>query len=460
VRILQALHFFLPNHVAGVEVYTDRLAAQLSTQHDVGILYTEIRRDEPNYTLRRLHHGRAQAYEITNNLWFRRFDESYHNPALLPAISLVLDEFAPDVVHVQHLMGLSLTLIEELRRRSIPTLMTVHDHWLECAAGGQRFHRELGRCDELDQERCGACTSHMSVPALRARAFVEGIASRRSAAKPADASSASETPGRLASGRWLKRACGLGTRLARVPTARQAGRIADRWRALLEHTQSIDRFLVPSRYLADELVQFGLPEDRILQLEHGFPSEGFSQRRRLPDVARRFAFLGSLVRHKGVHVLLEAFAQLPPDLRLDLCGFTDDDPAYVTELKQRWRHPGIRFLGRLATDQVPSFLATSDCLIVPSIWCENAPLVIREAHLAGLPVVASRLGGHTELLQSGGGLLYDADSSTELAACLRRLFEEPGLLRELADSAPPVKSIEEHVAELVGLYQAISSNVT
>ena len=91
------------------------------------------------------------------------------------------------------------------------------------------------------------------------------------------------------------------------------------------------------------------------------------------------------------------------------------------------RHPGVRFVGGVSPDCVPGFLGEVDALVVPSIWNENSPLTIHEAFLAGVPVVASRMGGSTELLEAGGGLLYNADDPQALRAQLRRLYDEPGL---------------------------------
>lgn len=62
-----------------------------------------------------------------------------------------------------------------------------------------------------------------------------------------------------------------------------------------------------------------------------------------------------------------------------------------------------------------------------------------------------------ELIQDGGGLLYDADDPSALHACLERLYNEPGLGRGLASTAPPVKSIKENVAELSQLYESLIS---
>ncbi len=177
----------------------------------------------------------------------------------------------------------------------------------------------------------------------------------------------------------------------------------------------------------------------------------------LPAVARRFAFVGSLVPHKGVHVLIEAFEAMPEDAQLEICGWSDYHPEYYEMLVQAARHPGIRFVGGIEPAGIARFLSRVDALVVPSIWEENSPLTIHEAFLSGVPVVASRMGGHEGLLGTGGGLLYDADDPIELRRRLLRLYAEPGLGGALASAAPAVKSMPEHAIEVAGLYRDLVS---
>jgi glycosyltransferase involved in cell wall biosynthesis len=579
MRILHVLHDFLPQHVAGVEVYTDHLSRSMAGDHEVALVYSEAVPETPNYSLRRGRHGEVRTYEIVNNHRFRRFEETYRNPAVDQKLREVLDEFRPDIVHVQHLLNLSTGLIPEVQRRGIPVVMTLHDHWLACANGGQRFHAELGRCESLEPDRCGHCTSRMN--GLGAR----GKLSRRAAATPAENVLALaelkpydiETPssdfvyldshsygapawvahpparlrfrvvvedggrftaeiamhpdtfeeeggavcfsvlvngnavfehvldpkrrpedrGRvsldaaLTAGKhaielrteampserneyctaaWIQprvvshdvppRAVGsafertvrrLERRVVRLQASAHSRSIRDRWATMRRLGRGIDLFLAPSRYLGEELVRFGLPADRVVHCDYGFPVEEFG-RRELPEHSRRFAFLGSLVRHKGAHVLLESFAGMPAEAVLEVCG-TAYDPSYAEELRRLARHPGVHLRGGIAPAQVPAFLRQVDCLVVPSIWQENSPLTIHEAFLAGVPVVASRMGGHVELLSGGGGVLYDADDPDDLRLQLRRLYDEPGLARRLAASAPPVKAMRDHALELLSFYR-------
>ena len=73
-------------------------------------------------------------------------------------------------------------------------------------------------------------------------------------------------------------------------------------------------------------------------------------------------------------------------------------------------------------------MAEADALVVPSVWIENAPFVIKEANASGLPVIASRLGGMAELVTHDvDGLLFEAGDAAALAYQLRRLQHQPGL---------------------------------
>jgi glycosyltransferase involved in cell wall biosynthesis len=202
-------------------------------------------------------------------------------------------------------------------------------------------------------------------------------------------------------------------------------------------------------------IEFGLPAERILQLPYGMPRHVAPRRRALPDHASRFAYLGSLVPHKGVLDLVHAFASLPETAQLDVFGSQADAPGYVAELRRAIRHPGIRLRGEVAPDRVPDLLGEIDCLVSPSIWRENAPLSVQEALGAGTPVIASDLGGHGELLAEGGGLLFEAGNVEALAQLLGRLVREAGLARRLGGWAMRPTSVEEHAAALDDLYRSL-----
>jgi len=242
---------------------------------------------------------------------------------------------------------------------------------------------------------------------------------------------------------------------AEVVSLAGTGRIEARWRALRALGDRIEAFVAPSRDILEAAVEFGLPRERIVLLRHGLPERPAAREISIPDVARRFGYVGSLVPHKGIHDLVRAFNGMPRDTTLDVYGSLHDAPEYVRELRGLARHPGTRFHGQREPDRIPEILGSLDCLVVPSVWRENASLSIQEALAAGTPVVASDLGGNRELLADGGGLLFEAGDIATLRHRLVRVASEPGLAASLAATIPRVHPLSEHVEDLASLYQRV-----
>jgi glycosyltransferase involved in cell wall biosynthesis len=164
------------------------------------------------------------------------------------------------------------------------------------------------------------------------------------------------------------------------------------------------------------------------------------------------------VRHKGVHVILDALkiARLS-QVRLDVHGPLGD-PAYAAQLRAAAAEmPGLtlNLLGAYEPSQLPALLHDADCLIAPSQWPETFLLVSREALAHGVPVIVSRLGALPDAVADGvNGLSFDHDDPEQLAGHLRRLFEDDELVRRLRDGArrSRVRSVEEHVDEIFATY--------
>jgi glycosyltransferase involved in cell wall biosynthesis len=97
-----------------------------------------------------------------------------------------------------------------------------------------------------------------------------------------------------------------------------------------------------------------------------------------------------------------------------------------------------------------------DVVVVPSLWPENSPLVIHEAFMAGVPVVAARIGGIPELVSDGvNGVLYDPASPDALAELLRGLVLRPDRIAEMAGRVPVVKTIAVDARDWERRYAAL-----
>jgi GT2 family glycosyltransferase len=207
-------------------------------------------------------------------------------------------------------------------------------------------------------------------------------------------------------------------------------------------------------------VQFGIPAERLVRCQQGIALPPFVPRRPRPLAPLHLAFAGGFQPTKGLHVLLDAVDRQPAgSIVLDVLGSAGGyhgDDGYVESMQRRLGHPAIRRLGPVPHDRMPAVLADVDVLVVPSVWIENAPFIIREAFACGVPVVASDLGGMAEMVRHEiDGLLFAPGDASSLATQIGRLTAEPGLLDGLRSRIVRPMSIEEDAARLRDTYARV-----
>jgi glycosyltransferase involved in cell wall biosynthesis len=419
LRIAFVVHKLPPDSLGGVETYSWSLARALAASgHEVHVFYP--RPGAPP--------GGARFVDDGVHLWqvalpgsrstegpTAQYWHTFRDSAIEAAFEEFLVEVQPEVVHFQHVQGVSARLISLAKGR--PRLLTLQDYWFFC------FNSQLLR---PDQQMCGGprlgwnCVDCATVrPDLR----------KYRSLRP----------------------------LIALP-------LAYRNRYLRNVSRQIDLFVAPSEFLRQQYIRQDFPGERIATVEYGLDMERLEAvpGLTLPAPATRphFGFIGSIARHKGVHVLVEAFNRLPEGAALTLYGSEASFPEYAAQVKAMVCHPHVRFAGPLEHRHVGAALRQFDCLVMPSIWYENSPLVIREAFAAGVPVVASRLGALPEKVEDGvTGRLFTASDPDDLARVLRELIDEPQQLALLAENVRPGPDMHTHGELLVSIYRSLASGV-
>lgn len=165
-----------------------------------------------------------------------------------------------------------------------------------------------------------------------------------------------------------------------------------------------------------------LPETQDMRGEYGFSPETFV-----------LIYGAEFSKRKSQETLIRAMALLPEDIALILAGdgaLRADCQALASELglEARILFPGhIRDMGRL--------YAMADAAVSAS-RIEGLPFNIMEAMYTALPVVASAVKGHVDLIRDGEtGLLFPYGDAAACAAAIRRLWEDPQLRQELTRRA-------------------------
>ena len=444
LRVLHAIHDFLPRHRAGSEIYARDLARELSKRHDVFVVAAEYDPSTPHGTIRWKTCDGLPVIEIVNNWEFESFEDTYASPRINRQLAHVLDATRPDVLHVHNLLNLTFDLPRLAHERGIATAATLHDYTLVCASGGQRVHvADAHVCDVIETERCSRCFAASPFHAQ----WAVGRLQRRPAAR-----------------QILKMAGAIRSRLPsaaeRALTLLPAGGSsqADMQRRLAysRHVfDQVDRFVSPSSALASEYVRLGLDPLRVEVSDYGFSAVRVAAR--TPSAAPRFGFVGTLAWHKGAHVFLESLEALRGRFQASVYGDPAVSPHYAAQLRRLSDRLPVQFHGPFDRDRLAEAYASIDVLVVPSLWPENSPLVIHEAFMHGAAVVAARVGGIPELVTDGvNGFLYDPRRTDALARLLQRFVDDPSLASRLARSAPAIKRIEDDAREWEHRYLSIT----
>jgi glycosyltransferase involved in cell wall biosynthesis len=168
-------------------------------------------------------------------------------------------------------------------------------------------------------------------------------------------------------------------------------------------------------------------------------------------------FVGDISRHKGVHVLLDAFATLPePNVRLHVVG---QGPMVPQVLELADRDKRVNYHGYLPHGEALwDLYAGASLFVMPSIWLEPQGLVAAEAFAFGTPVIGSAIGGIPEVVRDGyNGLLFRPSDAADLARTIERALSDTALRKKMGDNARKSLarySLDNHLAGLSEVYGA------
>jgi glycosyltransferase involved in cell wall biosynthesis len=412
MRLCYVIHQFFPDCHSGTEQHC--LAAAREAQrrgHDVTVLSLHWDHDrtwppiklfeQPIDGLRvlRLNHWRG----INPNDVLR----DYENLHLEGWFQRVLDDVRPDAVHAFHLRQLGSNLLGVAKRNGLRVAATLTDFWFLCP----RFtllRSDGALCDGPPDGGRGCIPCHH--PELASA----------SAGEP-------HAP------------------LTDAPAARLAA-LLDRKRVQLANLALADKVFAPSRFLADvfrkngidhpgfEVVPYGLEPGRVQPIPQARP--------RTP---LRLGFCGVLSPWKAPHLLVEAVRRTSADVRLTVHGRTEEpmfQPYIDSVLAAAKGDARITFAGAYGEQDTARVFADMDVLVVPSTWYENTPFVVLEAFAAGVPVIASDLGGLSEVVTPDkNGLLFAPGDVGALSRAIERVAGDPSWFRQL--DVQPLGGIDE-----------------
>ncbi|ABS16138.1 MULTISPECIES: glycosyltransferase family 4 protein [Brucella/Ochrobactrum group] len=339
-------------------------------------------------------------------LWSGHFDRFYMSQidlyGIVPDIVELLQDFRPDVVHLHHLLLLGVEF-PHIVRRTLPDcriILTLHDYYPICHHDGLMV-RTTGKelCHGAGPDRCHACFKDIALD-----------------------------------------------------------KFVLRERHIKSLLSAVDAFVSPSEFLKQRYVEWGLAEEQISVIPNGQPERPAAETRQVERNKPVFGYFGNLNPWKGATVLLEAAQQLISegfDFELRVHGAAPfQSESFVSEIDRLFAEtsPFVQRRGAYRREDIAQLIQSVDCAIMPSIWWENAPLVIQEAQGQNRPVICSNIGGMAEMIENEvNGLTVPPNDPLALAQAMRRMAENPDLRQSLSENARHPDTIDTTAARYLDL---------
>jgi glycosyltransferase involved in cell wall biosynthesis len=315
-------------------------------------------------------------------------------------LSAAIASAAPDVVYVH--VASSPGVAREAITMAPRVLVYAHDYGLVCPGNGRYLHRSAVFCEEGPGAHC------------LWRAYTERTMNRR--------------PDRV------------------VRAFRRAGA----WRRALPELPAV---LVASPFMARQLVAGGAREESVKVVSYPVlvPAGGGTG-----ESGADVLYVGRVLATKGVDVLLNAVAALP-GVSAAIAGDGPDRQALESLAAGLGIADRVDFVGWVSAERRLELYRASRVLAFPARWQEPFGLVGVEALAAGLPVVASEVGGIPHWLEDGqGGFLVPPGDAGALAGALAQVLGDEGERRRMAALGPGIAarfSVERHLELLLPEFQ-------
>lgn len=316
-------------------------------------------------------------------------------------IGAVLDDFKPDVVHLNNInFQLTPAIIYEIKKRGIPIVQTLHDVQLACPC--HRFYIEH------EQKICMLCESGNYLNCIKHKCVHNSFAKS-------------------------------------IPAAIESYYYHSKGTYRL-----IDKFICPSRFMANTAQKAGIDKSKTIVL-HNFSDKKAAS---TADYSGKpyVLYFGRLSVEKGIGTLVQAAKELSDILFV----FAGTGPLeYLCK-----GVPNIKYVGFKSGKELSDLIQNARFSICPSECHENCPMTVAESISLGTPVIGSDLGGIPELIENGKtGLVFKAGNKNSLKAAIKQLYSNDQLLSGMVEScrSESFNNIEKYTERLLEIYSELAA---
>ena len=419
MKILQIANGDFFSTYGGGQVYVKNLVDEMIRQHlDVTVI--SFVNKKSNFPVQKQEYKGIDLYEI-----YRKNPET---------IKHIIREISPDIIHIHAEKALLSKISKGL---NIPNVITAHHGGILCPAGTLMNCKDEICKVPVNYENCLPCVLRNT----KTGSFFYPLLKR--------------IP--------VKNRLKIGKLLYKIPfiyfvtplgiSTLQIKNKKEQWDAIVQNAGTM---IAPSGAIAQNMILNAFPKEKIQVIPHGIPNFLEPTNQVCHDNKPvKFFYVGRICYVKGIHLLLDAFAQLnPSQSELHLIGDTEGE--YQQKLINKYKkNNNVFFHGKVQPEEVAKQIRNLDVLVHPAIYLEVFGLNIAEALLEGKPVIATRCGGaEMQIDDKENGLLIEPNSIEELKNAMQWMIDCPAERQRIAkNAAEKVVSMGSHVKNIVNLYQ-------
>lgn len=405
IKIVHVVNYFLPDYLAGTENYVFNIASlQLKKGHQVFVV-------RPDYW------GREDyIYDTVPVKYFAEEKKSATKseimgtkspPGVLTFIELI-KKINPSIVHFHEINGsngITYFHIHAIYKLGIKQVFTAHLATITCASG-TLFYKNSKFCDgKLNLRKCTSCALYNKVENNLLANLVSLVSCtifniNRRISKHLVTKNFSDFP-------FV---------------------IHNKDKQLKRLAIELDCMIVLTDWFKKVLLLNNFPESKIALIKQGINIGNLLEEEIniLERQDRKIVFVGRITKVKGLHILIKALKNSKYPIQLDVYG-NKEDANYFDECfnEARNNNVDVEWKGVVESSKIVKILKNYDALILPSYFSEMSPLVIQEAFLAGIPVIASNVYGNVEQLREGeNGLLFGFGNSASLKSAIELFYSD------------------------------------
>lgn len=348
--------------------------------------------------------GKEMSFDIRQNIIKKtetalRMLYSFENNKKM---NRLLSDYKVDIAHAHNIYHrVNPSVLNVLRKKSIPVVMTLHDYKLCCSI--YILYRDGQICTEcIDKSKHRIVINNCTKESLLLSLF-----------------------------HWLESIVHSFLNL---------------------YIKNVAYFICPSRFSLKMHKRAGIPEGKLVHIPNFINIEDFEQNY---ENKGYILYAGRLSREKGVLTLLKAVKGL--DVQMRIVGDGPMRKDYETFVKEDGIN-NVTFEGYKSGEELKHLFRNAIFLVFPSECYENAPMTILEAFAYGKPVVGSDIGGIPEMVTEGKtGMLFQTGNHLELKEKINYLIVNPSKITEMGKKAREKVELEYnaeiHYQRLMEVYQ-------